>query len=98
MCCAGRPMDSMPVRAGVRVEILTAQGIRAQVRPELVDQRIAGGEFQIGDPVVRDGLEVLDQRPQRVAVRDDEHAAAGPQVRHDRVVPVGQQPRGDVAQ
>jgi hypothetical protein len=72
--------------------------VRAQVRPELVQQRDAGGDLQPGDLVVRYGLQVLDQGPQRVAVRDDEHAAAGQQVRHDRVVPVRQRPRGDVAQ
>src|SRR5271169_2104947 len=74
------------VVGGVRVEILTAHGIRVQVRPELVDQRNTEGEFQLGDPVVRDGLEMLDQRPERVAVRDHEHAAAGAQVRDDRVI------------
>src|SRR5271165_3477453 len=84
------------VPGGVRVEVLTAQGIRAHVRPELVDQRDAGGDVQVGDLVVGDGVEVLDQRPQRVAVRDDEHASVGQQVRHDGVVPVGQQPRGDL--
>src|SRR5271163_2322844 len=84
------------VTGGLRIEILTTQGIRAQVRSEPVDQRDAGGELQLGDPVVRDGLEVLDQRPQRVAVRDDEHATAGAQIPDDRVVPVRQQPGGDV--
>src|ERR1700722_7472039 len=53
---------------GVRVEVLTAHGVRAQVRPELVDQRDVGGGLHPGDLVVRYGLEVLDQRPQSIAV------------------------------
>src|SRR5689334_5793755 len=78
------------------VEILAAELVRAQVRPELVDQRAAGGEIQLGDLLVRDRLQVLDQRPQRVAVRYDQHAPAGQQVGDDRVVEVGQQPGRDV--
>jgi len=65
---------------------------------ELVQQRDSGGDLQPGDLVVWYPLQVLDQGPQRVAVRDDQHAAAGQQIRNDRVVPVRQQPRGDVAQ
>src|SRR5271166_360494 len=84
------------VPGGVRVEVLTAQGVRAHVRPELVDQRDAGGDVQVSDLVVWYGVHVLDQGPQRVAVRDDEYASAGQQVRHDRVVPVRQQPGGDL--
>src|SRR6202451_3347599 len=80
------------VAGGVRVEVLTAQGVRAQVRSELVDQRDAGGDIQLGDQVVRDGFELLDQRPQRVAMRDDEHASAGPQIRDDRATPVRSDP------
>src|SRR5579859_15660 len=64
--------DGVP--GGVRVEVLAAQRVRAEVRSELVDQRAAGGDIQLGDQVIRDGFELLDQRPQRVAVRDDEHA------------------------
>src|SRR6202044_1425071 len=79
------------VAGGVRVEVLTTHGVRAQVRPKLVHRRDAGGYIPPGDLVVRYGLEVLDQRPQRIAVRDDEHASAGLQVGNDRVVPVRQQ-------
>src|SRR5205823_14359019 len=82
----------------VRIEVLTAQVVRAQVRPELIQQRDAGGKVQPGDLVVRYRLQVLDQGPQRVAVRYDEHAAAGQQIGNDRVVPVRQEPRGNVAQ
>src|SRR5690349_17093460 len=87
-----------PGDSGVRVEVLTAQVVRVQVRAELVQQRDAGGDVQPDDLVVWYRLQMLDQGPQGVAVRDYEHAAAGPQVRHDRVVPVWQQPRGNVAQ
>ena len=82
----------------MRVEILTAQGVRAQVRPELVDPRDAGRDIHLRDLVVRNRVQVLDQGPQGVAVRDDQHAAARPQIRHDRVVPVGQQPGRDIGQ
>src|SRR5579872_5212540 len=34
---------------GVRVEVLTAQGVRAEVRSELVNERDAGGDIQVGD-------------------------------------------------
>src|SRR6516164_38282 len=37
-------LDCLP--RGVRVEVLAAQGVRAQVRPELVEQRDAGGDVQ----------------------------------------------------
>src|SRR5271169_5745714 len=78
-CRASLVLDGLDgVAGGVRIEVLTTQGVRAQVRSELVDQRDAGGDVQLGDQVVRDGFEVLDQRPQRVAMRDDEHASAGP--------------------
>ena len=42
------------------------------------------GMLSAGDVVVADPVEVLDQRPQRVAVRGDQHGLAGAQVGHDR--------------
>ena len=49
-----------------------------------------------GDVLVADAVEVLDQRAQAVAVGGDEHRLAGPQVRDDRRLPVGQEAGDDV--
>ena len=59
-------------RGGLRVEVPAAGLLRPEVGADLVDERDAGRDVQPGDLVVGDAVEVLDQRPQRVAVRDDQ--------------------------
>src|SRR6516164_7710315 len=44
-------VDRFP--GGVRIEVPTAPGVRAHVRPELVQQRDSGGDVQSGDLIVR---------------------------------------------
>src|SRR5690606_22585546 len=55
----------------LRVEVLPALDQRLEVVVQFVAERDAGGDVQLGDRLVADVVEVLDQRPQRVAVRDD---------------------------
>src|SRR3712207_9024197 len=52
---------------------------QSQVLGELVEQRDAGRHVQPGDRLVGDAVEVLDDRPQGVAVRRDEHGLPVPQ-------------------
>ena len=59
------------------------------------------GYFQLYPPddlLVGEPVEMLDQRPQRVAVRGDQDDPAEPQVRHQRVVPVRKHPVHHVGQ
>ncbi len=49
---------------------------RLEVRVQFVDQRDPRRDVQLHDGGVRDAVEVLDQRAQRVAVRRDQHALA----------------------
>ena len=46
-----------------------------EVVAELVDERVAGGDVEVGDVVVADAVEVLHQRPQAVAMGGDEVVA-----------------------
>src|SRR5436190_1066630 len=71
---------------------------RRQIVVEVVDAGDAGGDVEGGDVLVRDALEVLDERPQAVAVGHDEHPSAGPEVGDDGVVPVREHPQDDVPQ
>ena len=61
-------------------------------------QRDAGRDVELGDLVVGDRVEVLHERPQRVAVGGDQHGPADSEVGDDAVVPVGQHPLDDVLQ
>ena len=73
------------------VEVLAAGLERAEVGVQLVDA--AGCRWGCSarrSSSSADAVQVLDQGAQRVAVRRDQHGAARPQVRHDRVVPVRQ--------
>src|SRR5947207_13640985 len=47
---------------------------------ELEDPWHAGRDLQFGDLAVRDVLQVLDQRPERVAVGGEQNDPPGPQV------------------
>ena len=49
---------------------------RAELVVELVDERHAGRDVELGDVVVGDAVEVLHERPQAVAVGGDEHRRA----------------------
>src|SRR5437660_2495407 len=85
-------------RGGLGVEVLAAPLEGPKVRVQLVHGRDAGRDVQADDVLVGDLVEVLDQRPQRVAVGRDEHHAARSQVGHDPVVPVRQHARHHVLQ
>ena len=56
------------------------------------------GHVEPDDGVLGHPVEVLDQRPQAVAVGGDEHGAAGLEVGDDGVVPVRQHAHDDVGQ
>src|SRR5258708_483909 len=64
---AGLPHRLDRARRGPGIEVLAAAPERPQVPVQLVEQRDAGRDVEAGDVLVRDAVEVLDQRPQRVA-------------------------------
>ena len=51
---------------------------RAEVVVEVVDERDAGRDVEADDVLVRDPVEVLDERPEAVAVGGDEDPPARP--------------------
>src|SRR5690606_8561610 len=59
----------------------------AQLLVQFVDQRLAGRNVQVHDIVVRDVVQVLDQRTQAVAVGGDEHTTPGTNGRGNGFVP-----------
>src|SRR5579863_7489367 len=81
-------------RPGVQVAAARDGGPECVV--ELVDQRDAGRDVQLGDRGVADAVQVLDQGAQRVAVRCYEHVLAAVQLRDHRVVPVREHAGHDV--
>src|SRR5215471_6357850 len=74
-------------RRGV-AEVIMLQ--RLQLAVELVDERLAGRDVETNDLLVGDVVEILDQRPQAVAVRSDDHALPRAHGRRDHAVPVRQ--------
>ena len=58
-----------------------------QVFVESVNEGNASGDVELGDGVVGDAVEVLDQRAQGVAVRGNQHLVVGPDGWGDLVVP-----------
>ena len=90
--------DSLGRRRGGRgiAEVVVAD--RLQLVVQLVDERNAGRDVQLDDLRFGDVVEILDQRPQAVAVRGDQDALARRDRRRDRVVPVRQEPRDGVLQ
>ena len=92
---------------GCRADLLRAaqvalldryMGRRLEILVELVDEGLARRDVQLDDVGVADVVKVLHERPQAVAVGTHEDGVPGPQVRHDRVVPVREQPGDDVGQ
>ena len=75
---------------------IVRQGIVRQVTPrggpevvvQLVHERLPRGILELRDLVVADAVEVFDQRPQAVAMSDDEHALALTQRRGNVALPV----------
>ncbi len=63
------------------------------VRVELVDQRNSRRDVQFDDRAVRYAVQVLDQRPQRIAVGGNQHASTRTNVRRNRVLPVRHEAR-----
>src|SRR5450756_2152205 len=80
------------LRSSLRVEVQTTLDRRLEVLVELVEQRDAGRDVDPGDRRVVHVVQVLDQRPDRVAVGGDEDGLALEQVRNERGLPVGQGP------
>src|SRR6185295_20347427 len=90
----GDGLGTSPGRLGV--EVLPSCDERPQVLVEAVDERYASGDVQPDDVLVADAVEMLDHPAQAVAVCRDQDGLAGPQVGHDRALPVGQHPHDDV--
>ena len=94
--CLGRHGGHGRLDLGGIAQIIVAD--RAQVIIQFVDQRLARGNVQVDDVVVRHIVQVLDQRAQAVAVGGDQHVAAGPDRRGDGLVPERQHARHGVLQ
>src|SRR5215472_18222849 len=62
---------------------VAARRQRPHAGAQLVAERYAVGDLHGGDFLVADSVQVLDQRPERVAKRDDQHGDAGAQARDD---------------
>src|SRR5699024_1892663 len=67
----------------LRVEVLATLDLDRTIAIELVDQRHTGRQVQLGDVLIGDLIQVLDQRAQGVAVRDDEGSLRGLETRLD---------------
>src|SRR5690348_9439896 len=65
---------------GCRIEVATTGGRRLEVLVQLVDQWDAGRDVEPDDLLLTHPVEVLDQRPQRIAVRGHHDRLAGQQV------------------
>ena len=63
---------------------------RQELLVELVHQRHRRGDVQLGDHVLGDVVEVLDEGAEGVPVGRDEHVLAGQDLRSDVVLPVRQ--------
>lgn len=82
---------------GLGVEVV--RGLRrTEVVVELVHERDARRDVQARDVVVRDAVEVLHERAERVAVRRDEDGLASAQVLRDVRLPVRQEAVDDELQ
>src|ERR1017187_212296 len=69
---------------------------RLQVLIELVDQWHAGGNVEIDNLFLGNVVEVLDQRTEAVAVRDDQHLLTSANGRSDGLAPERQEARDGV--
>ena len=74
-------------------QVVVPQGL---LLVKVVDQRYPGRDIQRDDVLFGDLVEVLDQRPQAVAVSGDDHFLAALDRRYDRLVPVGKKSRDRV--
>jgi hypothetical protein len=77
-------------------EVAAAAGLQLAV--ELVEQRHAGRNVELDDFARGHPVEHLDHGAQAVAVRHDQHIAAGAQLGRDARVPEGQHARQRVLQ
>src|SRR5437763_8966885 len=82
----------------IRVQIGPAKSERPQSIVKVGPERDAGRDVEADDGLRVEAVEVLDQSPQRVAVRSDQHRATGPQIGHDRRFPVRQHSGDHVGQ
>src|SRR3546814_14188268 len=71
-------------------DVCSSDLLRRQVVGQVVDDRLAGRDFQFGDLVIGDVGEVLHQCAERVAVGGDDDALACLQVGGDAFLPIGQ--------
>jgi hypothetical protein len=78
------------------VEVVGRPGRVHGLVVELITERDTGRDVERDDFLIRQPVEVLHQGTQRVAVGGHQHDTVPAQVRHDRVVPVGQQPPDDI--
>jgi len=92
---AGHGFGRGPYRVGV-TELPVLDEVQLVVEPE--PPRNPRGHLQSDDLVVGDVLQVLDEGPDRVAVRHDEDPGERAQVPRDGVLPVGDHPDHDVGQ
>ncbi|KAJ8525203.1 hypothetical protein ON010_g15912 [Phytophthora cinnamomi] len=72
--------------------VLVRNGLEVLV--QVVHERRARGDVEARDLVLRDVVQVLDQRAQAVAVRGNDHLLAGLDGRHNRALPLGQHALG----
>ena len=61
---------------------------RLQVVVHLIYKRLARGNIGLDDVAVRHVVEVFDERPQAVAMRDDNHLLPGPYCRSNGRMPI----------
>src|SRR5207237_786668 len=71
---------------------------RLEVIVQFIDQRLAGGNVEFDDVGVGYVIEVLNERPQTVAVGHDDHMLSGPYRRRDGCVPKRQKSRHRIFQ
>src|SRR4051812_9001291 len=72
------------VQVGPRdAQLLVERAGGPQVVVEVVAQRDAGRDVQAADLVVPDAVEVLDEGPQRIAVRRDQDDVPAPKIGDD---------------
>ena len=84
---------------GLRVPEPAPAGLDgAEALVQLVDDRHAGRDLELGDIVPGSSVEVLDERPQAVAVGGDQDDLAGQQLRGDGVEPVREHADHDIGQ
>src|SRR5215510_7797012 len=61
---------------GLRIQVLSALDDGREAGVQVINQRNPGRYVQLRDLGITDPVQVLDQRPKRVPVRNDKHGAA----------------------